>query len=249
VFLLLAACASDAHLRKTEEEGERMRLDLAETYVKKGAYTAAIPLLTRELAARPTSDHVHTLYATVLREQGLYPQAEREFRAALAIAPANARAWDGLGVLYDLMRRPTDAEGAHRRALELAPGSAEFWNNLGFSLYVARKTDDAIAALEKALVLDPSLVVAYNNLGFAYGRSGRLEDAERCFRTAGGEAAARLNMAIVHEERGDADEAARLLAPEAARTVQPRRRRGSRARDRRAARRAGTRRRRNKEVS
>jgi len=208
--VLLAGCASDAHLRKTEEDGERMRLDLAETYVKKGAYTAAIPLLTRELAARPKSDYVHTLYATVLREQGLYPQAEREFRAALAIAPANARAWDGMGVLFDLMRRPADADAAHRRALELAPSNAEYWNNFGFSRYVAHKTDEAIEALEKALALDPALVVAYNNLGFAYGRNGRLADAERCFRTAGGEAAARLNMAIVYEERGDAAAAARL---------------------------------------
>src|SRR5262249_44819978 len=49
LLVLLAACATDSHLRRTEEEGERMRLDLAETYVKKGAYTAAIPLLTHEL--------------------------------------------------------------------------------------------------------------------------------------------------------------------------------------------------------
>ncbi len=209
-----AGCATDAHLRKTEAEGERMRLDLAETYVKKGAYAAAIPLLTRELAERPRSDAVRTLYATVLREQGLYPQAEREFRAALALAPANARAWDGLGVLLDLMRRPEEAEAAHRRALALAPGSADYWNNLGFSLYVARKNDEAIAALEQALAIDPSLLVAYNNLGFAYGRRGDDAGAERCFRTAGGAASARLNMAIVYDQRGDAEAAARLRAQE-----------------------------------
>jgi Flp pilus assembly protein TadD len=214
LLVLVAGCATDAHLRKTEEDGERMRLDLAETYVRKGAYTAAIPILTRELAERPKSDYVHALYATVLREQGLYPQAEREYRAALALAPANARAWDGLGVLLDLMRRQAEAEPAHRRAIELVPGSAEYWNNLGFSLYVARKIDDAIVALEKALALDPALVVAYNNLGFAYGRRGDLADAERCFRTAGGPASARLNMAIVYDERGDTEMAARMRSQE-----------------------------------
>jgi Flp pilus assembly protein TadD len=214
LLALLAGCATDSHLRKTEEDGERMRLDLAETYVKKGAYTAAIPMLRRELADHPQSDYVRTLYATVLREQGLYPQAEREFKTALSLQPANARAWDGIGVLYDLMRRAPDAEPAHRRALDLEPGNASYWNNLGFSLYVARKNDDAIVALERALALDPSLAVAYNNLGFAYGRRGNDVDAERCFRTAGGEASARLNMAIVYDERGDAEAAARLRAKE-----------------------------------
>jgi Flp pilus assembly protein TadD len=189
-----------------------MCLDLAETYVKKKAYGAAIPLLTREVQARPDSDQVHVLYATVLREQGLYPQAEAHFRAALRIAPTNARAWDGMGVLFDLMRRPDEAEQAHRKALDLAPQVAMFWNNLGFSLYVSHRNDEAIGALEKALALDPGLVIAYNNLGFAYGRRGDLKDAERCFRTAGGEENARLNLALVYDERGDAEAAARLRA-------------------------------------
>ena len=67
-------------------------------------------------------------------------------------------------------------------------------------------------ALEQALALDPGLAVAYNNLGFAYGRRGSLEDAERSFRTAGGELAVLVNMAIVYDERGDAETASRVRA-------------------------------------
>lgn len=210
--LLLVACASDAHLRKTEEDGERMRLDLAEVYVKKHAYTAAIPLLRREVAEHPKSDYAHTLYAIVLREQGLYPQADAEFHEALKLAPKSAKAWAGTAVLFDLMRRPTDAEAAHRHAVELEPNNAMYWNNYGFSLYVAQRNDEAIGALEHALALDPSLVIAYNNIGFAYGRRGDLAAAERSFRTAGGEVNARVNMALVYDARGDADTAARLRA-------------------------------------
>jgi len=212
LLLLLGACASDAHIRKTEEDGERMRFDLAETYVRKGAYASAIPLLRREVAAHPQNDAVHTLYGIVLREQGLYPQAERELKAALAIAPKSPRARDALGVLYDLMRRPEVAEPEHRAALAVAPSDAMYWNNLGFSLYVAKKNDDAIVALERSLAIDPSLAVAYNNLGFAYGRRGDDAGAERCFRTAGGDLGAKVNMAIVYEQRGEGDKAARLRA-------------------------------------
>jgi Flp pilus assembly protein TadD len=220
LFLLAGACASDAHLRRSVADGEQMRFELAQTYVRKGAYGAAIPLLRREVAERPQSDAVRALYGVVLREQGLYPQAEKELLAALALAPRNARALDALGVLYDLERRAADAEKAHRAALELAPREALYWNNLGFSLYVARRDAEAIAALERALALDPALTIAYGNLGFAYGRRGDLVAAERSFRTAGGELGVRVNMAIVHEQRGEKERAARLRAD--ARSLDPR---------------------------
>lgn len=212
VFMLATGCATSQHMRKTEEDGEAMRFNLAETYVRKGAYSAAIPLLRREVAAQPRSAKVHTLYGVVLREQGLYPQAEKELKAALAIAPSSARTLDAIGVLYDLMHRSEEAEASHRAALEVAPGEAMFWNNLGFSLYIAKKNEDAIVALERALALDPGLIVAYDNLGFAYGRRGDDASAERCFRTVGGELGQRVNMAIIYEQRGDADGATRLRA-------------------------------------
>jgi Flp pilus assembly protein TadD len=217
LVLACAACASQKHIQKQEEEGERLRIDLAETYVAKGAYTAAIPFLRRAIAENPKDAHIHVLYGTVLREQGLYPQAEKELRQATLLAPQSAEAWASIGILYDLMRRSSEANQAHHKAIELVPGNASYWNNLGFSLYVAGDDAGAIEALEKALALDPALVIAYNNLGFAYGRSGDLASAERCFRNAGGEARALMNMAIVHEGRGESDEAERLRAEAKAR--------------------------------
>jgi Flp pilus assembly protein TadD len=212
LVVLGGACATDAHVRKTQEDGDRLRVDLAETYVKKGAYDAAIPLLTRAAAEKPRDAYVRTLYGTVLREKGLYPQAERELKAAIDLDPKNPSGWAEMGILYDLERRGDDAERAHRQAIALSPGNASYWNNLGFSLFVSGRTADAVAALEKSLALDPGLVVAYNNLGFAYGKAGRLVDAERSFRTAGGDVAALVNMALVYERNGDADTAARLRA-------------------------------------
>ncbi len=215
--LVLPGCATSSQVKKTEAEGARLRIDLAETYVAKKAYAAAIPLLRRAVAEQPDAAEPRELLGIVLREQGLYPQAEKELREATRLAPSSARAWAALGVLYDLMRRPDDAERAHRNALELLPSSAAIWNNLGFSLYLARRNDEAISALEKALELDPGLIVAYNNLGFAYGRRGSLADAVRCFRTAGGELGVLVNMAIIYDERGDGEHAAQLRAEAKAR--------------------------------
>lgn len=217
LWFVATACATDKQVRKTEAEGEQLRMDLAETYVKKHAYVAAIPFLRRVLQEHPTDPHARVLYGTVLREQGLYPQAEHELIEATRLAPASPEAWASLGMLYDLERRPVDAEAAHRKAIELVPSNASLWNNLGFSLYVAGRNDDAIGALEKSLEIDPGLIVAYNNLGFAYGKRGDLKSAERCFRTANGEVGALVNMAIVYDGRGDSESAARMRAEAKAR--------------------------------
>jgi Flp pilus assembly protein TadD len=210
LLVFAGACATNAHIKKVEVDGERLRLELAETYITKGAYDAALPLLQRELATKPKDAHLRTLYGTVLRERGLYPQAEKELLSAVQFGPRHAQAWAALGILYDLMRRPADAQKAHRRAIQIAPGHAPYWNNLGFSLYVTGETTEAIRILEKALALDPSMTVAYNNLGFAYGRRKDYASAERSFRTAGGEVAAWLNLALVYEQNGDDETAARL---------------------------------------
>lgn len=206
----VGCAASKAHMRRAQREGEMLRVELAETYIQKGAYDAAVPLLQRAIAEHPRDAKIRMLYGTVLRERGLYPQAERELRLAVKLARRYPAAWAGLGLLYDLMRRPADAEKAHRTAVRLSPRNATYWNNLGFSLYVAGDTDGAIAALEEALSIDPSLTIAYNNLGFAYGRRGDFEAAERCFRTAGGEGPAKVNLALIYEENGDTETAETL---------------------------------------
>lgn len=205
-------CATQKHIARTQAEGEALRVDLAATYVDKGAYDAAIPLLRRALLDKPKSSTIHALYGKVLREKGLYPQAERELIIARDLAPKSAKPHAEIGILYALERRQAESEVAFRQAVALEPRHAPYWNNLGFALYVGGKLDEAVTAFEKALSLDPALIVAYNNLGFAYGRAGNLVAAERSFRSAGGEVAMLLNMAIVYEEKGDLERAAQLRA-------------------------------------
>lgn len=204
-LLVGSGCAaSKDHIRRTEEQGRNLRIDLAETYVQRGAYDAALPLLKRAIVENPHDPRPRVLYATILRQRGLYPQAEMQYGLAIKVAPQNADAHAGIGVLFDLMRRPIEAQRAHKRALKLAPGNATYWNNYGFSLLTSGHTKKAIPCFERALHLDPGLVIAYNNLGFAYGRSGDDNAAERSFRSGLGEASAQLNMSLVYEERGDA---------------------------------------------
>jgi Flp pilus assembly protein TadD len=206
----LAACGARKHHDTIAKQGEQMRVELAETYIAKGAPRAAIPLLQRAIAERPGDPRVRVLYGTVLRDLGLYAQAEQQFRFALAQQPGFAPAHAGLGILFDLRRETGQALKHHRRAVKLAPGQASYRNNLGFSLYLSGDTEAAIAQLERALALDPALAVGYNNIGFAYGRLGEFDKAERSFRAVGSRPATLINMSLVYEEHGDDERAATL---------------------------------------
>ena len=189
LFAVATGCASQKHIAKTQADGEALREDLAATYVEKGAYDAAIPLLRRALLDKPKSAHVHALYGKVLREKGLYPQAERELIIARDLAPRAAKPFAELGILYALERRQPESEAAFRKAVALEARHAPYWNNLGFSLYVGGKVDEAVTCFEKALAIDPALMVAYNNLGFAYGRCGNTLRRASGFLAGGGEVA------------------------------------------------------------
>ena len=202
-LVVASGCATQKQHAKIERAGEALRVELAETYIDKGAKEAAIPLLRRALAAEPNDPKVRTLYATVLRDLGQYPQAQAHFAHALEIDPGYAPAHAGLGILYDLQRQAAAARPCHERAVTLAPGDAGYRNNLGFSLYLAGDTAGAIAQYEAALSLDPGLMVTYNNLGFAHGRRGDFAAAERSFRAVGSAAAALINLSLVYDEHGD----------------------------------------------
>jgi Tfp pilus assembly protein PilF len=206
--LFAVGCGAARQHAKIQQEGEALRFDLAALYVDKGVPQAAAPLLQKILAESPRDVRARVMYGVVLRDMDLYPQAERELRFALSIEPGNAAA--AIGILYDLQRKPEPAKRHHIAAVRLSPGDAAYRNNLGFSLYLAGDIPGAISQLEQALAMDPSLTIAYNNLGFAYGRAHQFDRAERVFRAALGEASTLLNMAMVHDDLGEHDEATAL---------------------------------------
>src|SRR5215831_8176526 len=107
-----------------------LRADLAEMFVERGAFDAALPLLGEALRAAPKNPRVHVLLGVVLRDRGVRDQAEIELKRALELAPGYAPALSALGVLYDQQHRFAEAQGAHRRAVAAARDCVKCWNNL-----------------------------------------------------------------------------------------------------------------------
>ena len=82
-------------------------------------------------------------------------EAERRFRLAIAADPADAEAWNGLGVaLIHQGDRGRGIEALHT-ALRLAPGHADAHRNLGVALDRLGRRDEAVRHYERFLALTP----------------------------------------------------------------------------------------------
>ena len=140
-----------------------------------GGTAAPPPALSAEaLTARGMQAH----------QRGELDAAERDYRAALAIAADHPAALHYLGVIQYQRNRLGDALPLLERAVALVPQEPEFHNNLGLALAAADRADDAIAQYRQALALSPDLGTAWNNLGLALHAANDLPEAVTAFRQA-----------------------------------------------------------------
>jgi Tfp pilus assembly protein PilF len=127
---------------------------------------------------RKTAEIHHDLGVDALRA-GRYPDALKEFDAAIASDDGFAEAYRGRGLVLDLgFGRLPEAEKAYRMAVELRPSFSEAHNDLGQLLARTGRWDEAIRefdlALENMLYKEP--FVARCNKGLATWGSGRKDD-------------------------------------------------------------------------
>ncbi len=139
------------------------------------------------------------------------------------LAPAEAEAVDARaagrrllarGIVAEEAGRSEDALAAYDEAVRVSPGEPEAHEalsrllcQLASSAASEGRVSDALVQYERAVEVAPNLPQPRCRLGSAYLGSGRVDDAEREFdRTLeldADYAEAHLNMALVHEMRGD----------------------------------------------
>jgi tetratricopeptide (TPR) repeat protein len=127
---------------------------------------ALVAMLLAGCTSREAEKHYQL--GDVLREQGKYAEAEREYREAIRLKPDWAEAHFGLGFALKQQEKYAEAEKEYREAIRLDPDHAEAHYRLGRVLKRFEKTDEEIKEYREAIRLKPdyaeALVVLANRL-------------------------------------------------------------------------------------
>ncbi len=207
---LVAGCA---HRQKVPgQDTFETRRQIAHELVARGDWQPAFAYVDQLHREQPDDARVLVLRATIYRERGLLTEAGADLHEAVRLVPTLAAARAGLGILYDMQRRPVDAEEQHRQAVKIEPRNLAYLNNLGFSLFLHGKVKEAISFYEQAARLGPTVRRTRTNLGFAYAARGDLHRAAREFQMGGTAAEAKVNLGFAYERRGDMTNAYELYA-------------------------------------
>ena len=182
------------------------------------ALAAALGCVHTTTADRRSADIHHDLGVEALRG-GRFPDALKEFDAALAIDDRFPEAWRGRALVLDLgFGRADEAEKDYRRALELRPGFSEVHNDLGQLLAKTGRYAEAIRELDLALD-DTSYrepYVARCNRGQALHAMGRREEGlaeiKACIALAPRYCTGRRELGRIHLAAGRVKEAIEELS-------------------------------------
>jgi tetratricopeptide (TPR) repeat protein len=143
-------------------------------------YDASVAAARAHPASAPAQYQAGSLSLVVGR-----PAEGIEFlRAALAIDPDHAQAWNNLGAALRTMGSYEEAYDALSRAVALAPDYTDAQFNLGCTLSALRRPAEAIAYFQAILARDPNHANAHNALGVALWTLGRHDEAMERYKAA-----------------------------------------------------------------
>jgi tetratricopeptide (TPR) repeat protein len=180
-----------------------------------GRYPVSEESKERFLASiRPPQDNPDSLYnnACYFQQRSKHKLAIEEFKRVLAIDPNHAKAYNGMGISYDLLGDYSNAIEAYEGALALNPDLDYVYNNLGYSLLLKGEFNPAIAAFRKAISLNDQNKLYHNNLGLAYAMRGDDELAFIELRLAGDATKAHYVLGKICYQKGSYIEARERFA-------------------------------------
>lgn len=102
----------------------------AQRLLKILALTLAL-LILPQCSEKGSEEHLEN--AIRFSEQGDYPQAKESFQKAVDKDPNNAKAWLGLGGIYNSEKNHGEALKAIKKALSIDPTYVEAYYSLGFT--------------------------------------------------------------------------------------------------------------------
>jgi tetratricopeptide (TPR) repeat protein len=147
-------------------------------------WESTVTLFSHAVAVTGDNALAHMNLGRALARQGDTAGAERHYREAIRIRPADADARTGLGVLLMQQGRVLEALAEHQEAARRNPASADARFNLGAAEARMGRAAEAASHYAEALRLNPSLAAAHYNWGNLLAAQGRWAEAEARFAEA-----------------------------------------------------------------
>ncbi|MFQ6038804.1 MAG: tetratricopeptide repeat protein, partial [Candidatus Aminicenantales bacterium] len=179
-------------------------------------------LADETLGSGASASAIRAKVGVMLAEMDLLNRAQDVLLEAADQDPANAEAWNGLGVVHYKKRQYPDALEAYRRAVALDPRLASAHSNLG-ALYLRmalekrdpRLMKEALRSFDRAIAENPALASAYNGRASAHAFNNRPEQAIRDWKKAlefnPGFVEVYFNLGIMYLKTGRKAEARKIL--------------------------------------
>jgi len=145
--------------------------------------------------------------ACYFQKRNKHRLAIENFKGMLLADPNDVRAYNGMGVSYDLSGDLPRAIESYKAALKVNENLDYVQNNLGYTYLRLGRLDAAIDAFDKAIALNNQKGLYHNNLGLAYVKKGQLDQGFDEFMLAEDKARAHYNMAQVLYQSGSYGEA------------------------------------------
>lgn len=181
-WLLADAGDEDAALalaRQTAESGDRRaKRALADMYRNLQRYDEAEPIYSELIAATPEDWRLYFARGAARERLHRWPEAEADFRQALALSPEQPDVMNYLG--YSWIDRGENMEeglAMLQRAFELRSNSGQIIDSLGWAYYRMGNYPQALAYLEIAIQILPADPTLNDHLGDIYWRLGRRIEA------------------------------------------------------------------------
>src|SRR5437764_5953049 len=117
-------------------------------------------------------------------EAGRLQQAERQFAAALSLAPGRPSVLTNLGAVRLKLGRAADAVVLLEEALAQEPGNAEALAHCATALAELGRTKEAVTLFDRAVAADPRPAAVWMHRGTALRELGRAQEAAASYREA-----------------------------------------------------------------
>jgi tetratricopeptide (TPR) repeat protein len=196
------------------------RFTLAMACIRTGNTARAGLVLTELNTIEPTQPLYPYWLGKLNYDQHRYAEAVQQFRRAIDLQPQFVRAWNGLGLTFDMEGEADEANRALGKAAELnrASPTPSPWPPHDFGAFLLRTEHlpEAEAQLREALRYDPNFVQAQYHLGRVLEKENVLQEAIVQYRAAvSGDksfADACYSLGTLYRKLGDERQASAMFA-------------------------------------